>query len=198
MKTLAAATFALLSVAPPLLAQAPPPPPPLVVAPTPAPAAVQPAVVPGRSAELEVKIEKKVQELKRTLANEDDPVLTEPQNYAVTLTLRNPAELKGAVVEYRVYYTGSDVPESTAETRPLEKKEGVVPISSLSAGQSLAFETPFFDVPRSTSRKGYNFYPDGRKTRFRSELVGVWLRVRQGEKLLFEWVEPNSLKREGF
>src|ERR1700676_1670242 len=80
-------------------------PPPLVppgTKPTPSP-------LPATQAKqnLEVTIQKKVLEVKQSLANEDTPIATDPQAYVVTIKNNGPSDLVGARIEYRYYLVGA-------------------------------------------------------------------------------------------
>src|SRR5262249_30288487 len=149
--------------------------PPLVppgTKPTPSPL---PATATARQ-NLEVTIQKKVNETKVTLANEDTPISSDPQAYVVTIKNNGPNDLVGARVEYRFYLTGNARAEGASEPE-MKRKEGAEELGTLRVGDTFTFTTDTFDVPRSTPRGGFYYYADGSRTRFKSELGGMWLRV---------------------
>jgi hypothetical protein len=173
--------------------QAPPPLVPPGSKPTPSP-------LPAASAKqnLEVTIQKKVFETKQTLANEDTPIATDPQAYVVTIKNNGPNDLVGARVEYRFYLTGTVRAEGGSEP-DMKRKEGREDMGTLRVGDSFTFTTDTFDVPRATPRGGFYYYVDGSRSRFRSELGGVWLRVYLGNNIVTEKAEPSSISsREPF
>lgn len=182
------ALFASAVIATASFAQAPPP---LVLPGTQLPPSATPAPQAPRL-NLEVTIQKKVTEVKTTLANEDEPILTEPQAYVVTIKNNGPAELKDARVEFRIYMTGATRGETGSEP-DMKRKEGSANPGTLAVGESFTFTTESFDVPRSTQRGGFYFYPDGNRTRFKADLGGIWLRVMRGNTMLFERAEPSSV-----
>jgi len=173
--------------------QAPPPLVPPGTKPTPSP-------LPAAAAKqnLEVTIQKKVFETKQTLANEDSPIATDPQAYVVTIKNNGPNDLVGARVEYRFYMTGNVRAEGSSEP-DMKRKEGREDMGTLRVGDSFTFTTDTFDVPRATPRGGFYYYVDGSRSRFRSELGGVWLRVYLGNNIVTEKAEPASISsREPF
>ncbi len=143
--------------------------------------------------DFEIKVEKKISEPSRTLASEDEPVGSDTHSYSVTLTLRGPDELRSATVEYRVFVSGALPPEGSSQPA-LESKDGTESISSLRVADSMTFTTPSFDIPRSTLKAGYYIYSDGKRTRNKAELAGIWVRVKVGGKVVYERAEPEALK----
>lgn len=183
------AFFASVLIATATFGQAPPP----LVAPGSQPAP-SPTPTPGPQARLnlEVTIQKKVYEVKTTLANEDTPVFSEPQAYIVTIKNNGPGDVVGARIEYRFYMTGAARGETGSEPE-IKRKEGSANPETLRVGESFSFTTDTFDVPRSTQRGGFYFYPDGSRTRFKADLGGIWIRVLRGGTILFERAEPSSV-----
>jgi hypothetical protein len=173
--------------------QAPPPLVPPGTKPTPSPL---PAAAVKQN--LEVTIQKKVMETKQTLANEDSPIASDPQAYVVTVKNNGPSDLNGARIEYRFYMTGAARAEGGSEPE-LKRKEGTEDPGPLHVGESFTFTTDSFDVPRSTPRGGFNYYVDGSRSRFKSELGGLWIRVMLGTTIVLDKAEPASLStREPF
>ena len=173
--------------------QAPPPLVPPGTKPTPSPL---PATAVKQN--LEVTIQKKVAETKQTLANEDSPIASDPQAYVVTVKNNGPSDLNGARIVYRIYMTGATRAEGASEPE-MKRKESEVEPGPLRVGESFTFTTDSFDVPRSTPRGGFYYYTDGSRSRFKSELGGIWLRVMLGSSIVVERAEPASISaREPF
>lgn len=168
-------------------AQAPPP----LIAPGSTPVPVPLPTAQARL-NLDVTIQKKVTEVKPTLATEDGPIFSDPQAYMVTIKNNGPTEVSGVRVEYRFYLTGAARGETGSEPE-MKRKEGSVDPGTLRVGESFMFTTETFDVPRSTPRGGYYYYADGSRTRFKADLGGIWLRVMRGASILFEKAEPSSV-----
>jgi hypothetical protein len=172
--------------------QAPPPLVPPGTKPTPSPL---PATAARQN--LEVTIQKKVSETKQTLANEDTPIESDPQAYVVTVKNNGP-DLVGSQILYRFYLTGAVRAEGGSEPE-LKRKEGEAEPGPLRVGESFTFTTDTFDVPRSTPRGGYYYYADGTRSRFKSELGGLWIRVMLGASIVLDKAEPASVAtREPF
>lgn len=167
-------------------AQAPPP----LVAPGTPPAVVPSATPPKLN--LDVTIKQSVTEVKQTLANEDTAIVSDPQAYVITIKNNGPADLTGVRVEYRFYMSGASRGETGSEP-DMKRKEGSKDPGTLRAGESFTFTSDTFDVPRSTPRGGYFYYPDGSRTRFKAGLAGIWLRVMRGGAIVFEKAEPTSV-----
>lgn len=144
--------------------------------------------------EFELKVERKVNERTRTLANEDEAVLSEKAFYTVTLRLLGPEALSGATLEYRVFYSPPMGENAITAPTSLQKQGGSVSLGSLQIGQATTFDTPAFDIPRGVQKAGYVFYADGSRTRFKADLAGVWVRISVGGVVVFDRAEPESVK----
>lgn len=197
----AVSALAAFVVASALLAQLPPPPPPLVgpnrpnvITPTPGPAN-NPARAQNVKPEFDLKTERKVTEVARTLANEDQGNTSETAYYTVTLKLIGPEDLKAPVsVEYRVFYAPPMGENALLPPSTFQRQNGTASAPSLKVGDSITFDTPSFSIPRSVMRNGYAFYADGTRTRFKADLAGIWLRVSIGGKVVYDRAEPDSVK----
>ncbi|OAI41939.1 hypothetical protein AYO41_01315 [Verrucomicrobia bacterium SCGC AG-212-E04] len=150
------------------------------------PAATQPRL------NLEVTFQKKIFNVKPSLATEEAPVNSDPQAYVVTIKNNGPAELSGTKIEYRYYLSGVARGETGSEPE-MKRKEGAADPGTLAVGESFSFTTDTFDVPRSTPRGGYFYYADGSRTRFKADLAGIWLRIMRGSTIVFERAEPASI-----
>ena len=183
------ALFACTLVATAGFAQAPPPlvAPGIQLAPTPIPTPVLQARL-----NLVISIQKTVSEVKTTLANEDSPIMSDPQAYTVTIKNNGPTDLKGASIEYRFFLSGATRGETGSEPE-MKRKEGSADPGTLRIGESFTFTTDTFDVPRSVPRGGFFYYADGSRTRFKADLGGIWIRVMRGGNILFEKAEPSSV-----
>ena len=147
---------------------------------------------------LEMTVQKKITETKPSLANEDSPIMSDAGNYIVTIKNNGPADLVDARIEYRYYLTGAVRAEGGSEP-DLTRKEGTADPGTLRVGESYTFTTDTLDVPRSTPRGGYFYYADGTRSRFKSDLAGVWVRVLLGKGIVLDRAEPPSLStREPF
>ena len=79
------------------------------------------------------------------------------------------------------------------------KEYGPADLDTLRVGDSFTFTTDTFDVPRSVPRGGFFYYVDGSRSRFRSELAGIWVRVSLGKTVILDKAEPPSIStREPF
>ena len=187
MKTPAFAASLLIATA--SFAQAPPP---LVAPGTPRAAIPGATVAPPAKLNLDVTIKKSVNEVKQTLANEDTQIVSDPQSYVVTIKNMGPADLAGAKIEYRFYLSGAARGETGSEPE-MKRKEGSADPGTLRAGESFSFTTDSFEVPRSTPRGGFFYYADGSRTRFKSDLAGIWIRLFKEGAIVFEKAEPSSI-----
>lgn len=153
-----------------------------------------PAAAKAVKPDFELKLERKSNEPVRTLANEDEkgPV-SERAYYTVNLRLLGPEALSAATLEYRVFYS-PPVGESAIATPPLQKQVGSVNLGAMKVGETNTFDTPAFEVPRGTQKGAWVYYADGGRTRFKADLVGVWVRVSIGGVVVFERAEPESIK----
>lgn len=144
--------------------------------------------------EFDLKVERKVNERARTLANEDEAVVSEKAFYTVTLRLLGPEELSGATLEYRVFYSPPMGENAISPPTSLQKQGGSVSLGALRVGDSTSFDTAAFDIPKGVQKAGFVFYADGSRTRFKADLAGIWVRISIGGVVVFDRAEPDSIK----
>ncbi len=164
-------------------------------APTPRPT---PALTPGR-ANLDVDFSPS-QAPRPTPTPVDEPgaPATEPQGFTITLKNFGPVALPaGAVAEYRVYFR-RHLRDGDRGTLPaLDRLDGRQVLGALAPGESFSFQSPVMDVPRATRRGNIYYYSDGTRTPYKAGAYGAWLRVTQGDKLIYERRDPMDVQPDG-
>ena len=119
---------------------------------------------------------------------------SEPQGFTITLKNFGPAALPaGAVAEYRVYFR-RPVREEDGTGPVLDRLEGRQVLGALGSGESFAFQSPVMSVPRATLKRNYYYYSDGTRTHYKAGAYGVWLRVMQGGKMIYERIDPPDVQ----
>lgn len=113
--------------------------------------------------------------------------------YKVELESGNQEELNEVVAEYRVYKLRGDVDADSARDRNTKMKssgdfaylEGSHPIGQIPRMGKLVFETESVPIIKSDLKGGW-VYSGGREDKNKDELKGIWLRLKQGGKTIFE------------
>lgn len=113
--------------------------------------------------------------------------------YKVELESSSQEELSDVVAEYRVYKLRADVDADAARDRNSKLKssgdfaylEGNYQIGQLPRMGKTTFETDSVPIIKSALKPGWS-YNSGRDDKNKDELKGIWLRLKQGGKVIFE------------
>lgn len=122
--------------------------------------------------------------------------VTEVQ-YTVKLTNRSFADVKGLRAEYHIFVRG-DSGRGSSSDQKVRRQSGQVPLPDLINNGTHSFDTEPVKLV-STQLDGGWYYQDGKRNKSAEKVVGVWIRILEGDKVVGEYINPTSLAtREKF
>ena len=122
----------------------------------------------------------------RTMAKEN-------WSYEITVENRRFQPLTGLEARYMVFYTTAELGSKEA---PLQQHQsGNFAIDALRPQERKGFTTTPVELDKSHII-GRRHYVHGGRIKAEDTLVGVWVRVYQGERIVGEYANPTTLTRE--
>lgn len=119
-------------------------------------------------------------------------VTEEDWGYNITLRNQTSAPIEGLRAEY-ILFVKKDVPDGHVDKNKLKRTKGSLTFTSIAPG-ARATERTDAVVARSVKlADGIVFAGSDGDDRMRDTLVGAWLRIYQGDRLVIEQASPGSL-----
>lgn len=117
---------------------------------------------------------------------------TYDEGYAVTVENGSPMIMPELTVEYLL--VKEDVPRAERSTREREYEtiKDSVKIPSLGLRESTTFNTKTFAMDRSSLKGGWSYVGGGSRSS-RDGLAGIWIKVKSGETVIYEYSRPSKL-----
>ncbi len=120
--------------------------------------------------------------------------LTEDKwGYAVNLTNRTPQPIDNLRAEYRLFATVDDIQVKATVKQGLKKKEYASQIPAIKEFSQVAFRTETISAIK-THYNGNIVAAKSGESSSRETLSGIWIRIYQGEDLVYETAMPDSLR----
>jgi hypothetical protein len=111
--------------------------------------------------------------------------------YAVKLTNKSFAAVSGLTVQYRVFIR-TDEGKGSVSQQKLKREEFTAAIPNIPNNGTYSFDTEAVTLHKATLDGGWT-YTDGKRNKSADKIVGVWIRIFQGDKVVGEYVNPSTL-----
>jgi hypothetical protein len=115
-----------------------------------------------------------------------------------TVNIRNTSFMKDSpplVAKYRVFVKRDDGKRNPRDVKPVMiPGEAVIP--AVKSGEKYAFETAPVKLVKTALDPNF-YYINHAQQSTSDKLVGIWLRLFQGDKLVVEYALPPSLAKSG-
>jgi hypothetical protein len=132
---------------------------------------------------------------KRELKNQTS---YEEQQATYTVNIRNTSLTKNApslVAKYRVFVKRGDGIKNPREVKP-SRISGEAVIPAVKSGEKYAFETAPVKLVKAALDPNF-YYTNHAQQSTADKLVGIWLRLFEGDKMVAEYALPPSLAKSG-
>lgn len=106
----------------------------------------------------------------------------------VKLLNRSGQTLDGLKVDYEIYYSQANGPDSV-----IRKVAGSAPVASMKHLQEITFQTSPVKLVTSKLDGGF-YFSDGSRPRLKDSIEGVALKIRHGGQLVYEWASSGVPK----
>jgi hypothetical protein len=118
------------------------------------------------------------------------------ETWAYSVMVKNGAfeDLDNLKLEYRVFM--KDEFHGPKDAQPqIKRKSGTLDIGKLPKFGEYPFFTAEFEVEKSELKANW-VYSDGSKGKIKDSLYGIWLRIYRKDELVYEMMNPSTLKSE--
>ncbi|MBV9009988.1 MAG: hypothetical protein JO354_12605 [Verrucomicrobia bacterium] len=126
-------------------------------------------------------------------ANGTRTVSSERWNYEVTLENKSFRPLSGLEARYIIFYKTEQL--GSKEPAEQQRQSGTFSLDAMQAHEKKTFTSNAVELKHS-HLTGHWFFPAGERIKADDTLVGIWVRVYQGDQLLGEYANPSTLARE--
>lgn len=111
--------------------------------------------------------------------------------YTVTLANKSFAAVSGLSAQYRIFIR-DDTGKGSVSQQKLKREEFTAAIPDMPNAGTYAFDTEAVKLHKSTL-DGDSYYVNGARNKSEDKVVGVWIRIYQGDKMVGEYVNPTTL-----
>ncbi len=98
-------------------------------------------------------------------------------------------------VKYRVFVRRDDGMKHSRDVEP-EFVSGETTLPALKPGEGTPFETKAVMLKQTSLNPNF-YYTNNKRSATRDEMVGIWVRIYDGDKMLAEYLSSSKLARSG-